>query len=137
MVDCQPFQKVRANVLRMKPLAQVGLGVKCRNPHLAQQTTDPLAIESRNPIVPEVRRQLAIPPRRIRHMKLIQLPHQGQVGLILAVRQILPLLLVAAVHAAAIRTSQLALAPDANSRLRPGNECGALRGGQRLRQIFF
>lgn len=137
MVDCQPFQKVRANILCMKPPAQVGLGVKGRNPHLAQQTTDSLAVESRNPVVPKVRRQLAVPPRRIRHMKLVQLPHQRQVCRVLAVRQLLPLLLVAAVHAATISSNQLALTLDANSRFRPGNECGALRGGQRLRQIFF
>ena len=56
---------------------------------------------------------------------------------VLVVGQILPLLFVSAVDVAVIRTSQPALAPDANSRLRPGNECGALREGQRLRQIFL
>ena len=116
----------------MKLLAQVGLGIKSRNPHHSQKTTDSLGIELRRSVVPKVCRQLAVSLRRVGHMKLVQLPHERQVRRVLAVGQIPPLLFVSAVDAAAIRTSQLALALDANSIFRPGNERGALRGVQRL-----
>ena len=81
-------------LFRMKLLAQVGLGIKSRNLHHSQKTTDSLGIELRRSVVPKVCRQLAVSPRRVGHMKLVQLPHERQVRRVLAVGQILPLLLV-------------------------------------------
>jgi len=137
MIDVQVSQQIWPHVLRMIAFAEIGTWKQCDDVHQPHQAPHALAVNLIAMIVPQVVGHLAIAPRRVFQMGPVNDLHDVKVLLTLAVLWIGLLLVFLAVDAAAVDVGQFALPLHSHLSVIVGNECDAVRWGQRLRQIFF